>query len=76
LTHPLPFLAVLALAATAQWRRLDRSQVVVIAVYFLYLLPYIGASYMERYVIPLLGIKVLLVLWAVDRLLSFRRVEW
>ena len=45
----------------------------VIGVYFVYLVPYIGASYYERYGLPLLGVKVLLVIWATDRLLSWRR---
>jgi hypothetical protein len=40
----------------------------VIGVYVLYLLPYIGASYYDRYALPLIGVKVLLVIWAVDRL--------
>jgi hypothetical protein len=39
----------------------------VIGVYVLYLLPYIGVSYYERYAVPLLGVKVLLVVWGADR---------
>ena len=39
----------------------------VIGAYVLYLVPYIVASYYERYGAPLLGIKVLLVLLAADR---------
>jgi hypothetical protein len=42
----------------------------VIGVYLLYLLPYIAVSYYERYAVPLLGAKVLLVTWAADRLAS------
>jgi hypothetical protein len=72
LIHPLPFLALLVLLASAAWQPLTRPQGTVIAVYFLYLLPYVGASYYERYAIPLLGVKVVLVLWAVGRLLPFR----
>ena len=36
------------------------------------LLPYIGTSYYDRYAAPLFGVKVLLVVWAADRLLSRR----
>jgi hypothetical protein len=32
------------------------------------LLPYVAISYYERYAVPLLAVKVLLVLWAVDSL--------
>jgi hypothetical protein len=39
-------------------------------VYVLYLSPYIAISYYERYAIPLLGVKVLLVVWALDRVLA------
>ena len=73
LTHPLPFLALLVLVGTSARRPLQRVQWVVIGAYLFYLLPYIGASYYERYAVPLLAAKVLLVLWAVDRLPAFRR---
>jgi hypothetical protein len=69
-THPLPFLALLILLFTAARQPLLWPQWIVIGVYLLYLLPYIGLSYYERYTVPLVGVKVLLVLWAVDRLLS------
>jgi hypothetical protein len=72
LTHPLPFLAFLVLMLTAVRARLHPAQWTVIGVYWLYLLPYIGASYYERYEMPILGVKVLLVIWAADRLLSLR----
>src|SRR5262249_50375876 len=70
LLHPLPFLAVLVLLFTAIVDRLHWSQWMVIGVYLLYLFPYIGASYYESYAIPLMGAKVLLVIWGSDRLLS------
>src|SRR5262249_37510535 len=73
LTHPLPFLALLALLFTAVRERLHAYQWAVLAVYALYLLPYVGVSYYERYAVPLLGAKVLLVVWAADRLLPGRR---
>jgi hypothetical protein len=69
LIHPLPFLALLVLVFSAFWRRLAEIQWIAIGIYFLYLVPYVGASYYERYALPLLGLKVLLVLWAVDRFL-------
>jgi hypothetical protein len=72
LTYPLPFLAVLVLVFSAGWRPLHRAQWVAIAVYVLYLLPYVGISFYDRYAMPLLGVKVLLVVWAADRLLSLR----
>jgi hypothetical protein len=71
LTHPLPFLALLLLVFTAAQRPLHGAQWAVIAIYLLYLLPYIGVSYYERYAMPLLGVKALLVIWAADRLLSW-----
>jgi hypothetical protein len=70
--HPLPFVAFLILIGMAPWVPLHRAQWVVMGVYILYLMPYVGASYYERYAIPLLGVKVLLVVWAVDRLLPWR----
>jgi hypothetical protein len=72
LTHPLPFLGMLVLVLSAFWQRLHWVQVAVIGVYLLYLLPYIGVSYYDRYAMPLLGVKVLLVICALDRLLSLR----
>jgi prepilin-type N-terminal cleavage/methylation domain-containing protein len=70
-TYPLPFLAVLVLIFTGIWRPLRWEQWAVVGVYLLYLLPYVGISYYERYAVPLLGVKALLVVWAGDRLLSF-----
>ena len=68
LTHPLPFLATLFLLFTAIREPLRLQQWSVIGVYVVYLLPYIAASYYERYTVPLVAVKVLLVLWAADRL--------
>ena len=69
LTHPLPFLAFLFLLYSSFWKPLHALQWTIIAVYVLYLGPYIGASYYDRYAIPILAMKVLFVLWALDRLL-------
>ena len=68
--HPLPFLAFLGLVLSAVWKRLPWAQWAVMGVYVIYLFPYIGVSYYDRYATPLLGVKVLLVVWAVDSLLS------
>jgi hypothetical protein len=75
LTYPLPFLGLLVLIVTGVWRPLSWPQWAVMAVYLLYLLPYIGISYYDRYGMPLIGVKALLVFWAAHRLLSlvFRR---
>jgi hypothetical protein len=75
LTHPLPFLALLFLIFSAFWEPLRPAQGFVIAVYLCYFLPYIGVSFYERYAVPMIGVKVLLVVWGADRLLAlvFRR---
>ncbi len=70
LSHPLPFLGLLVLLATAVRIPLHRVEWAAIGVYVLYLLPYVAASYYDRYGMPLLGVKALLVLWAAGRLLS------
>jgi hypothetical protein len=64
LAHPWPFLGLLVLLVTAIKVRLHWIQWMGIGVYLLYMLPYVGASYYERYAVPLIGVKVLLVLWA------------
>ena len=71
LVHPLPFLAALVLLFTVLREPLAWPQQVVVGVYLLYLLPYVAIGYYDRYGMPLLGAKVLLVVWAADRLLSF-----
>src|ERR1041385_3664316 len=61
-TYPLPFLAMLVLLFTSFRERLSREQWTGVGVFLLYCLPYILISYYERYAVPLLAIKVLLVL--------------
>ena len=73
LAHPLPILALLYLAFSMTWRRLPWAQGCVMGLYGIYLAPYVVASYYERYAMPLLAVKVLLVLWAADRLLCWIR---
>jgi hypothetical protein len=73
-THPLPFLALLFLVFTCFGKPLHRAQWIVMGIYAVYLLPYIAVSYYERYAQPLWGVKALLAIWAVDRMLSI--VDW
>jgi len=70
LTHPLPFAGLLVLLLTGIWRRIHPWQWIVIGMYLFYLLPYAAISYYERYALPLLGAKVLLVIWGIDWLMS------
>jgi hypothetical protein len=70
LAHPWPFVGLVVLVLVGILESLPRVTWIVIAVYLLYLTPYIGASYYERYAFPLLAAKVLLVVWALDRLVS------
>jgi hypothetical protein len=76
LLHPLPFLALVFLLLTRRWRPLSRVEAMVMLLYLLYLLPYVVISYWERYAAPLLGIKVLLILWAAERLWHGMRFGW
>jgi hypothetical protein len=69
LTHPLPFAGLLVLLFTSVWRPLHPWQWIVIGAYLCYLMPYAAISYYERYGLPLLGAKVLLVIWGADRAL-------
>jgi hypothetical protein len=64
---------LLILLFTSTLRPLSWTHGTVIGVYFAYLLPYIAASYYKRYAVPLLAMKALLVLWAIDRMLWMRR---
>ncbi len=75
LVHPLPFLALVFLLFTGFREPLRWPQWTAIAVYVLFLLPYIAASYYPRYAVPLVAVKVLLVIWAADRLLSLGKGE-
>jgi hypothetical protein len=72
LTHPLPIVGFLVLLLIAIKNRLQKMQWIVIGVYLLYLFPYVLVSYYERYGFPLIALKVLLVLCAMDRLFRFQ----
>src|SRR4029077_17612164 len=71
LIHPLPFLAVLILLVTAIRQPLHGMQWTVIGLYLFYLLPYIIISYYDRYAMPLVGAKVVLVVWGIERVQSW-----
>lgn len=72
LLYPLPLLAAIYLVFSSNHRPLARIQWIVLGVYGVYLAPYVLISYYERYGVPLLGVKVLLVLWAAERLFGRR----
>jgi hypothetical protein len=75
MTHAMPFLALVLLVLSSIGKPLRPAQWTVIGVYALYLLPYILISYYERYALPLLGIKVLLVVWFADRCYGSARIR-
>ena len=68
ITHPLACLALVVLIYSSLWQPLDGKQWVVIGAYICYLAPYILVSYYDRYAMPLIGVKALLIIWALDRL--------
>jgi hypothetical protein len=74
LTHALPFLAALVLLGTAPWCGLRREQQVALILYGAYLAPYVLVSYYARYAFPLLVVQTLLVIWAMDRILTLQGV--
>lgn len=77
LVHPLPFIALLVILVTARRSAgggLHGAKWLAIGIYVLYLGPYIVISYYERYAMPLIGVKVLLVVWAWEQLV-FRALE-
>ena len=76
LTHPLALLAILVLASSALVRPLPAALWIAIGVELLYMMPYVGISYYERYALPMLGVRAILIVGMVDRLLSFARLRW
>jgi hypothetical protein len=68
LAHPLPFLGALLLLCRRVRQPLRHERWIVIGIYVVYLLPYVFISYYPRYAMPLLGVKMLLMLWAIDEL--------
>jgi hypothetical protein len=70
LTHPWPFVGLFLLVLVGIRDRLDPTTWMVIGLYLIYFTPYICTTYYGRYTFPLLAAKVLLVVWAFDRLVS------
>ena len=71
LLYPLPALAAMFLVVFG--RPLSRLQFWAIVVYVAYLIPYIACSYYPRYGFPLLVVKILLCVWAVQLIIRWNR---
>lgn len=65
--HLLPLLSLLLLFATSWRRPLHAVHWLVITLYAVYLAPFVAVSYYDRYALPLLAAKVLLIIWGTDR---------
>jgi hypothetical protein len=72
LTQPLPFISLVGLVLIGVRERLQPVVWTAIAIYWLYLMPYVFTSYYGRYAFPLLPLKVLLIVWALDWLWRWR----
>ena len=70
--YALPLLSVVIVLSLRK-RPLDRQVVAAMWVYGFYLLPYVLVSYSNRYVAPLVGIKMLLVAYGIDTVI--RRIH-
>jgi hypothetical protein len=64
--HALPFLAFVVLVFRGVVGGLSWERWAAVGVYVLFMTPYIIISYYDRYVMPALGVKTLLVVWALD----------
>lgn len=76
LTYPAPFVALIILLTAGIVGRLQPAQWIVMGIYAAYLAPYVAVSYYDRYAMPLLAVKALLAIWAIDLLCSFWRRPW
>lgn len=70
LYHPIAFLSFFCLVIWGAWHR--KPERIIMVLYLVFLAPYVVVSYYERYAFPLLGIKILLFIYAVDH---FRRLH-
>ncbi len=71
----LPFLGLLALLAVRPIP-MEKPVLAAIAPYGLFLVPYVLISYYDRYGLPLLGVKMLLVLYGVDSAVGSLPSPW
>jgi hypothetical protein len=74
-THPLPFVALVVLLVVGIQGGMKALDWFVISIYVAYLSPYIVASYYDRYGLPLIGVKVLLLVCAMERLAAYWRAS-
>jgi hypothetical protein len=71
--HPIPFVSLLVLSFFAFRQPLNKAELVAAGIYVLYFVPYALISYYDRYGLPMLGVKTLLVLFAANRLANLVR---
>jgi hypothetical protein len=71
--HPVPFLSLVVLGFFAFRQPLNNVELVAAGIYVLYFLPYALISYYDRYGLPMLGVKTLLVVLAANRLMNLVR---
>jgi hypothetical protein len=74
--YPLPFAAFLVLITAGIAGRLLPAQWTIIGIYVCYLIPYIAIGFYDRYAVPLIAVKALLVIWALDLAFCMRRRAW
>lgn len=70
--HPLPMVGMVLMLANPGWAK-DRRKVIALAIFIIYITPYILVSFYIRYTVPLLLIKLLFVFWGLE---SLRRMRW
>lgn len=68
----LPFVGVMLVVVT-RTRPLDRQVLASVWIYGVFLLPYVLVAYYERYAAPLMGVKMLLVVYGIDTVLGIVR---
>lgn len=66
MVFPVPFVFAIVLMVSQCSRRVKNGARIAIAIYALYLVPYVMISYYDRYAIPLLGIKMLMVIFGIN----------
>jgi hypothetical protein len=70
LVHPLPFIGLVLTLMARGWSR-DKRKKICIAIYVVYMVPYIMVSYYIRYVVPLDIVKILFCLWGSQAVCSW-----